>query len=369
MTTRRQFLQGLVALGALSLCGPVLAAQPRRLVMVHLFGGNDGLNTIVPYQHSAYRKARPTLALSSSQLISLGSGLGMHPALRPLEPLWKQGKMTVVQGVGYEHPERSHFVSSDIWHAAGCAPGEGWLGKLAAGQGWELVQADDQSLSRALWSPQVSPICLHPGADSPVGWPSEVERALQQLYAGSEQRHLARTFAKMQQVRRLRASCQGERWQGSPLRQSLGAVLDTWKMGRIFHATVGGFDTHGDQGRRQAEALGQVAQALAEFYQELQRRGWDKDCLIAVYSEFGRRVEENASQGTDHGGAGPVLLLGGGTRGGLIGEHPDLADLVDGDLRHSIDFRQVYATLLEGWLQTDSKKILGGSFETLPCWA
>ena len=363
ITTRRQFLTGVLALGAFASLPKVARAGQKRLVMIHLFGGNDGLNTVIPHSDAAYRKARPSLALKD--VLPIAAGLGLHPALKPLLPLWQRGSMAIVQGVGYPDPNRSHFISTDMWQSAGARTPDGWLGRLAASQGWDTVQVDDSSLCRALWTPPGSrsvPICVQHDQPAPVPRPAWMQSALNQLYSSSDQTHLGATFAKMQ-------SCQGEHWDGPPLSASLRAMLDLWPQGRIFHTSLGGFDTHGNQGPRQSEVLGQLAVALAEFYGELQRRAWDKETLIVVYSEFGRRVEENASQGTDHGGAAPLFLLGGKVKGGLYGEHPSLTNLVDGDLAHGYDFRQVYATILEDWLGAESRIVLGREFGKIAWWA
>lgn len=361
---RREFLRGLVALGAFSvLPTPAVAARPRRLVMIHLFGGNDGLNTVVPWTDPAYRRARPTL--SQARVLPLSSGLGLHPALQPLLPLWQRGKLAVVQGVGYPEPNRSHFVSTDLWQSAGLSSQDGWLGRLAAARGWDSVQVDDRSLCRALWQPSVSsrvPLCLRTDQPAPQARPAWMQSALDGLYAGCSQTHLASNYAHLK-------DCQGQHWQGAPLQASLRAMLDLWPRGRLFHTSLGGFDNHSDQLNKQAKALGELATGLAEFYSELQRRGWDRDTLICVYSEFGRRVEENASGGTDHGGAAPCFLLGGGVKGGFYGEHPSLTRLVDGDLAMQFDFRQLYASILEDWLGADARQVLGREFGKISCWA
>ena len=363
---RREFLQGLLALGAFSaLPTPALAERraPRRLVMIHLFGGNDGLNTVLPWTDPAYRRARPTLAQSG--VLPLQSGLGLHEALRPLLPLYQRGKMAIVQGVGYPEPNRSHFISADIWQSAGMSTDDGWLGRLAASRGWNSVQVDDRSLCRALWQPSGSgrvPLCLRSDQPAVAPRPEWMESVLDGLYHSCEQRHLAANYKNLK-------NCQGQHWEGPPLQASLRAMLDLWPQGRLFHTSLGGFDNHSDQLNKQAKALGELATALAGFYQELQRRGWEKDTLICVYSEFGRRVEENASGGTDHGGAAPCFLLGGGVKGGLYGEHPSLTRLVDGDLAMQYDFRQLYASILEDWLDADARQVLGREFGKISCWA
>jgi len=361
---RRSFLQGLLAMGAFSMLpAPGRASGVRRLVMIHLFGGNDGLNTVIPVSDPAYRRARPGLA--QSRVLPLQSGLGLHPALQPLLPLWQRGKMAVIQGVGYPEPNRSHFLSSDMWQSAGLSSQDGWLGRLAAARGWDSVQVDDRSLCRALWQPCDSvrvPLCLRTDQAAPPPRPAWMEEALESLYRECPERTLAANFAHLK-------DCRGQHWQGPPLQASLSAMLDLWPQGRLFHTSLGGFDNHSDQLNKHARALNELASGLAEFYGQLQRRGWEKDTLICVYSEFGRRVEENASGGTDHGGAAPCFLLGGGVKGGLYGEHPSLTQLVDGDLALHYDFRQVYASILEDWLATDSREVLGREFGKISCWA
>ena len=356
MIGRRDFLKGCLALGALSVL-PVSAGQrsARKLVLIHLFGGNDGLNTVVPVGDGLYRKLRPQLALAAGQVLTLQKGLGLHPALADLHTLWGRGKLAILQGVGYADPNRSHFISTDIWQSAGSSREQGWLGKLAQQQNWGAVQVDDTALVRALWSEQ-NTLCYRPESER-LSLPSELDA----LYSQSP---LRQVYAGMKELPR----CPGQAWKGAPLRQKLGGVLDLWERGRVFHTSLGGFDTHGDQLNRQHQALHELGSGLSDFYAELLRRGWEKDCCIAIYSEFGRRVEANASGGTDHGGAGPVFLLGGGVAGGLYGEHPSLSQLQDGDLRHATDFRQVYASLLEGWLEVDSAAVLGSKFEKLGCW-
>lgn len=368
MISRRHFLGGLLAFSSLPGLGATRpAGTGRRLVLIHLLGGNDGLNTVVPSTDPRYRKARAGLALPTGELLALGSGLGLHPSLAPLHELWQRRQLAIVQGVGYPSPNRSHFLSSDIWHSGATRVGgsDGWLGRLAALRGWDTLQVDQQSLCRALWGGEA--LCVDPGQEARLDWPPQLLRPLAGLYARAEHPHLRKTYADMQSL--ARRPCVGERWKGAPLRQALGTMLELWPRGRIFHTSLGGFDTHGGQPERHARALGELATALADFYAELQRRDWHKETLVLVYSEFGRRVEVNASLGTDHGGAGPVLLLGGAVKGGFYGEHPELGNLLDGDLRHGVDFRQVYASVLSGWFETDSRSILGGSFDTIPCWA
>lgn len=248
---RRQFLQGLTLLGAGALAQPTWAAPagPRKLILVHLFGGNDGLNTLAPWSDPHYRKARPNLALSRDQVLPIASGLGLHNALQPLMPLWERGKMAIFQGVGCPHPDRSHFVSSHLWHTAGGR--EGWLGRLADAQNWQTAQVDQESACEALWTPKQSPLCVHPGPSPLDPDPQWMQQALEGLYANSTSVHLRQTYRQMKELKARLARCQGEDWQGPPLRASLRALLELWSMARVFHVTVGGFDTHGGQDKDQ----------------------------------------------------------------------------------------------------------------------
>lgn len=345
--TRRGFLAG-VAASAVLLLGdlPAHAAPGRKLVMVHLFGGNDGLNTLVPRGSARYRRARPSLALAEDALLPLGHGMAAHPALGPLLPHWERGRVAAVQGVGYPDSSLSHFHSTEVWHTAG--RDRGWLGAT----GLEGVGVDPEPtlvLGEALRVRDPQEFRL----DLP-----EPERALLRgLYARHDR--LGPTWARMEEgMRRLGRPCPGEAMPPGDAGQALSAVLRLLDTARVFHVTLGGFDTHSGQADRHARALGEAAAALAAFARAA------PDTLVVVYSEFGRRVEENASGGTDHGAAGPVLLLG-PVRPGLHGEHPSLADLEDGNLRHAVDFRQVYATVLRDWLGLDPNPLLGGSFQGL----
>lgn len=364
---RREFLGAMVCLGLAAGLKPALGKtrRPPKLVAIHLFGGNDGLNTLVPWTDPAYRKARPTLALNRSQLLPLGPGLALHNALQPLWPLWERGRLAILQGVGTPQPNRSHFESSHLWQSPDGRLG--WLGQLAQSKGWQTAQVDPESLSAALWTPTQSPLCVAPNS-SP--W-SEADpwllSSLDELYRQSPSLHLGKTYSQVRRLQKAQGGCPGEQWQGPPLARSLKTVLQLWSMAQVYHISVSGFDTHGGQAQAQAQALHDLAQSLADFYQELQRRKWEEEVLVLVYSEFGRRVQENASGGTDHGGAGPVFLLGTGVKGGIYGDSPSLQRLHDGDLIPLLDFRQVYATVLERALECDSRSVLGGSFETLPC--
>lgn len=366
---RRDFLKTLALGIGMGLPGIALTPQQAkrqgrqasRLVVIHLFGGNDGLNTVIPATDPLYRKLRPELAISPHQAIDVGRGLYFHPSLRPLIPIWTAGNLCVVNGVGYPHSNHSHFISSDIWHGGGPDQNLGWLGRVADLTDMQTIQVSRSDQARALWAAKRQPLCVDP-EQSAAG---EIDDLLAQCYAADP--HLAETFREMQRLDKL--CCPGEGFKAKDLALSLHWIAQLLPEARIFHTTISGFDTHSGQLHRHAESLTKLAEALADFWRELERSGWADSTTVMVFSEFGRRVQENSSGGTDHGTAGPVFLLGKSVRGGWQGDYPTLSQLDEGDLRHSVDFRQVYAGLLEDWLEIGSEKILGGRYDALRCFS
>ncbi len=395
--SRRRFLQStlggsaLVAAGGLAVPEFLLRsalAAPRQgtkiLVVVQLSGGNDGLNTVIPYRDPLYRQARPTLAISPAQVIKLNDELGWHPSLADLEKLWQQGDVSIVQGVGYPNPNRSHFRSMDIWHSAqpeNPRPNTGWLGRfldrsshetLAAlhlgGESLPLALVGRRAAAPSLRDPQS--LQLRPGVNSQ----RLRQLALTQQAPNSALEQFVRTGlltaldASGRISQALKEEPAASPYPSSSLAQKLrtvAALIDAELPTRIYYVSLAGFDTHVKQQGAHAALLQQYAGALAAFAQDLQARGhWDR-VVVLTFSEFGRRVRENASAGTDHGTAAPVFLLGGSVRGGLVGDHPSLEDLDAGDLKFHTDFRRIYATLLEKWLGADSQSVLGRRFPAL----
>lgn len=423
--TRREFLkkagQALIALGA---GGPLVLVRgesartsaaaealaglgtpggassgDRVLVVVQLSGGNDGLDTVIPYGDGRYYDARPILALPAAEAVRLDGRLGLHPSLAPLKPLWDVGKLAVVQGVGYPHASRSHFLSMDVWHTAdlsGRAP-TGWLGRaldLLAGSPGALdpvlpAVAMGVALPRALSAGRTAAVCVEVLPRfrffTPPRWRGEADaqlRAWEEMLGGdgTGDGSVPEPLAAVRRAGRVALAGAGAveraaltyqpvvRYPASPFAQQLQAIariLTGTARTRVFYATLGSFDHHADEKARQARVLGTLAEALAAFYRDLEAHGQAQRVALLAFSEFGRRVHENASGGTDHGHAGPVLLLGGGVEGGFHGDHPSLSDLEDGDLRYGIDFRSVYASLLEDWLGVPAAEVLGGRFENL----
>jgi uncharacterized protein (DUF1501 family) len=372
----------------------------RVLVVVQLGGGNDGLNTVVPYGDPLYYDARPTLGLrapaaSATQATAATTaleldrtrGLGLHPNLEGLKELFDEGHATVVQGVGYPNPNRSHFTSMDIWHTARTdGRGAGWLGRyfdnacngtpipegaIALGRQAPLALLGDVQKPVAFESPDLFRWLgeeLHPSLAAPY---DDITRAgtLEGIEADSQTSFLMRTALDARVGSdRIRAALDRQplvAYPGGPLAQQLrtiGAMIRAGLPTRVYYATLSGFDTHAGQAGPHAGLMRQLGDSLRAFHRDLQAQGNADRVVTLCFSEFGRRVRQNASAGTDHGTAAPVVLVGTKVRPGVLGDHPSLADLDQGDLKHTVDFRSVYAGILEDWLKAPSAEILGGPF-------
>jgi uncharacterized protein (DUF1501 family) len=388
MISRREFLIGSAGLGvgtgALAVGSPLwglwsraaTAAEPRPdlpiLVVVELTGGNDGLNTIVPYTDDVYRKSRPTLRIEPDKVLKLDGRVGLHPALKELHQSWESGDLAVVQGVGYPNPNRSHFRSMEIWQTAvlGPAPPAGWLGRAAdADSALRPCHVGPQPVPLALRGrravPQalagVADFRLAPGAGlvDPDGLGDSGEPVLDQA-----RRQFAAARELSERLARLAAGPGGSAI-ASP--DSLEGRLETIRRlieadspFRIYYTAQEGFDTHAAQVYQHQDLLRKVSQGVAGFLRNLKSGRLDERVVVLMFSEFGRRLKENASCGTDHGTAAPLLLAGKPVKGGLIGPPPDLCRLDDGgDPRFTTDFRDVYATVLRRWLAVDPEPILG----------
>jgi uncharacterized protein (DUF1501 family) len=402
MWTRRQFLthalkgSSLVALSAVVpqfVARTAQAAAPGKdniLVVLELTGGNDGLNTVIPYADDLYHKARPTLRQTKDVVVRLDDHVGLHSAMQGLRPLWQQGQLAVVQGVGYPNSERSHFESMDVWQSA--APQRkvttGWLGRAAA-------ETDNRSGGVPI---------LHVGARLPLavtGAPGggavtvndqnsfrlelrgdrpgrqARRRLLEDLAkpagpAGKDdlasfvQRRQVETLTAVETLRDLLEGPHAVARPGSGLGAKLQLIAGLIARGfgtRIFYVNLESFDTHSDQGPTHSTLLGELANSVAGFFQALKATGHDRRVRLMTFSEFGRRVQENGSRGTDHGAASCLFVAGPSVNGGVVGKHPSLADLDAGDLKFHTDFRRVYATLLDGWLGCDGKAVLGAAWD------
>ncbi len=400
--TRRGFLgQGAAGLSFVSLGGSMpglfaRAAEASRqadrndnvLVVIELAGGNDGLNTVVPFEDALYYKNRRRLGLPKKEVIRLSDLVGLHPKMGPMAESFKQGELAIVQGVGYPSPDRSHFRSMEIWHTASVdatAPTTGWLGRSLdasepagsdnfprgmslAGSLPQALQADkvvvpvveqlDSFNGEAEGDPAGSKLrrrlTTGPEAPGPLGF---LRRQSEAVYRTAER--LEQATEKYKSTVEYPA---GEL--GDQLKRA--AQIIAGRMGvRVLFASQDGYDTHADQAEAHGNLLGQLSEALAAFRRDLAGLKLADRVVVMAFSEFGRRVDENASGGTDHGAASNLFLFGSPVRGGLVGKYPSLAQLGEGDLVFNTDFRSVYATLLDRWLGCPSEKTLGATFPAL----
>ncbi len=385
MISRRDFLVNSIGLGtgALSLGVPLpgmwqraaTAAEPRAdlpiLVVVELTGGNDGLNTLIPHADDVYHKSRPTLRIEAEKVLKLDDRVGLHPAMKDLHALWDSGDLAVVQEVGYPNPNRSHFRSMEIWQTAtlGPAPPAGWLGRAAdENPTLRLCHVGPQSMPLAVRGRKAVPSTLASPADYNLA-PGAGLIALSEVGDSGNPvlEQVRRQFTAARELSARIAAIPAASEPTNPSPDTLEGRLETIRRlieadsgFRIYYTAQEGFDTHAAQRYTHQDLLRKVSQGVAGFLKNLKPSRLDERVVVLMYSEFGRRLKENASGGTDHGTSAPVLLAGKPVKGGRIGPPPDLAHLDDvGDPRFTTDFRDVYATLLHRWLAVDPEPILG----------
>ena len=364
------------------------AAGDTVLVVCQLSGGNDALNTVVPYADPLYAKFRPTVGLKEDGIIKLDDHTGFHKALNGLHQLYNEKKVAVVQNVGYPKPNRSHFKSMDIWQSA--SPDDklakGWLGrhfdqKLKVGPLNPIVALGlSTEKPIALTGDKASIPCFASLADiqGMVG-DADSEKLLREIQgmdaaAGTSHRAvqdanrsaLDAMSSLNSQLKNFAPKGQyGDDAFGRGFKQ-IAHLIGASPMTRVVYFSTGGFDTHARQGENHAKLLQGFGDAVLAFQREMEAAGRADKVILLVFSEFGRRVGENASAGTDHGAAGTMFLVGNRVKGGLYGDRPDLTNLADGDLRYKVDFRDVYATALDDWMGGDSGVVLGQKFNGLP---
>ena len=363
------------------------------LVVVQMGGGNDGLNTLVPFTEDAYYRARPTLAVPQKDVLRVTDTLGLHPNLGKVKGLYDKGAMAVIQGVGYPNPSRSHFKSMEIWHTAdpeGRVVRYGWIGRyfdskcpvceqptvgVNVGPAMPLAMRAESGNGVTLETPET--FQWMPSMNG-IGEKEEMELfRLLNAPATNEPgtidflRHTAmNAVISSERVREAVGKYKGgieypNNRLGYGLKliaQMIAGNLST----KVYYANMTGFDTHAAQRGVHEALLRELAEGVEAFYRDLEAQGNADRVLVLAFSEFGRRVAENGSAGTDHGMAAPMFVFGKRIKGGLYGQHPSLTDLVEGDLKHAIDFRSVYATVLDKWLGADPAKILGAPFERVP---
>lgn len=408
-STRREFLKytsrgiGLLAFSrfapsfiveSVAAEAPVAEKDRTILVLVQLAGGNDGLNTVVPFADPHYRRLRPTLGLAQSDLLTVGDGVALHRSCAPLHELLKNGKLGIVQNVGYPNPNRSHFRSTEIWETAADSDqtlATGWLGRYfdnacagTPGDAPRGVSIGNEVPQSFLSEKNHATFTLPPGGRGGRGSRENLallENMLQRpsATAGHDDhghdntsylRHtMMDALVTEKRFQRILADYRpGTEYPGSGFASSLrnvAALIAAGNSTRVYYVSLGGFDTHANQAGQHAQLLKQLSEGLAAFQRDLESKKLDGQVLTMTFSEFGRRPSENESKGTDHGTAAPLFVLGSRVKAGLHGTAPNLDLEHNQDLTFSTDFRAVYATVLDRWLACDSQKILGTKFAPL----
>jgi uncharacterized protein (DUF1501 family) len=365
----------------------VLAHQGRILIVLQLSGGNDGLNTVIPTRNDIYVKERPRLAIPRAEALQLTDEAALHPALAGFKSMYDSGDLAVLHNVGYPNPDRSHFRSMDIWHSASPASeywDTGWIGRYLDAQCAGCARPTaaleiDDTLGPVLKGENLKglalqdPKRLHETANSPYF--RDYAQSHSDLHNDETPvGYLYKTMAEtLSSADYLYEKSQAKRSQGAYPATQLGKHFQTVASliladadTSVYYLSHGSFDTHINQAGQQQRLFKEMNDALAAFAADMKTAGRWNDVLIVTFSEFGRRVAQNASGGTDHGTANQMFFMGGSLQQkGLLNELPNLEDLDQGDLKFNIDFRRVYATLLQNWLKADASKVLGTSFETL----
>jgi uncharacterized protein (DUF1501 family) len=358
----------------------------RILVVFEWFGGNDGLNTIVPYGDPAYYKHRPTIGIKQKDLLPIDARFGWHKSMRGMKQLFDEGKVAIIQGVGYDQPSFSHFTSASFWHTAAPNSGNeyGWIGRTAAaldpaGARDNLIVNISDSQTLAVKAEKhvplvfIDPVRFERGVFAPEKTVLDTLAANQRPAGDAHKYVLEVTRSAAQASAVVRAAWSQYKGKDNPDLRLLDldkvvALIEADFPTRLYYVPLRNslFDTHVNQAAPHDRQLEYCSDAIAGFFQEMERIGRADEVVMYVYSEFGRRVPENTSLGTDHGTAQVNFVIGNRVKGGLYGTAPSLSNLVLGDnLETTVDFRQVYASLIEGWLGADAERVLGQRFPAL----
>ncbi|MDO9374779.1 MAG: DUF1501 domain-containing protein [Ferruginibacter sp.] len=356
----------------------------KAVVIIQLSGGNDGLNTVIPVRNDIYYKSRPRLGITAEKALSLTDEAGLHPALTSVKQLFDTGSAAIMNNVGYPNPDRSHFRSMDIWQSAANSNeylNTGWIGRWLDAQckgcdhPTQAVELDDL-LSLALKGSKNNGVAFRDPAKLAANTGSRFYRDLVAAHQPAEQpvdylyKTLGNTLSSAQyiheQSKRFRSQHQYPSTRlGKDLKTIAGLIFSDINT-KVYYVSLGSFDTHVNQEQQQQRLFLELNAALKSFTGELEANNRFGDVLITTFSEFGRRVAQNASGGTDHGTANNMFFLSGGLKKkGLLNALPNLEDLDQGDLKHTIDFKDVYATILNKWLQADDTAILGAKHRYL----
>ena len=408
--TRRTFVKGGVAAFTVSFAAPAFLSDiaraqgrgRRNLVVLYLSGGNDALSTLVPYTDGQYYARRPTIAIPAANVLQIGSdgsgtALGLHPRLSGLRTIFNSGRLAIIQRTGYQNSSRSHFEGTDIWSTADprAPQGTGWLGRyldqlpspvdpLTA---WSTQRETPRTLlARTIGVPSITNVASYAFASPTGGADAGFARQTATSIASHvpvDQPHLAfvnatarAAFATLDRVAQVGSYVPTVTYPNNGFAQALRMIAGAMVRGigtNIFWVQTGGYDTHASQNPNAANGayanlMGTLNDGVFAFYQDLQNHGLLGDTLVLQFSEFGRRISENGSQGTDHGAAGLMMALGGSVRGGIYGAAANLrvgSETLENngnDVRHQTDFRAVYARVIDSWLGADSASILGADF-------
>jgi len=365
------------------------------LVVIQLSGGNDGLSTVIPYGDDVYYQSRSAISHPADKILKIDSYLGLHPNLTSLKSMYDDGDLAIVQGVGYPNPNRSHFRSMDIWQSAQPEiqqPSNGWIGRYfdntCPGCDPHVGVAIGDSLPLAMQGDKVLPLSFerpdsyrYTGRDktdylklNQVDLQPPPASASKQITAGDQLDFLHRTAMDAQlsseEILRLtRSHTPPAPYPANEFGNGLKTIAAMIAGGlptRVYYVALGGFDTHVQQLNRHDALMKQLSDGLGAFWQDLKQQKNNDRVLAMTFSEFGRRVQSNASNGTDHGAAAPMFVMGSSIRQGIVSRHPSMTDLDQGDLKYVVDFRSVYASVLQNWLNTPSKPILGDQYALLP---
>jgi|SRR6185312_14549049 len=357
----------------------------KRLVIIQMSGGNDGLNTVIPYNNDDYYSLRPALSIPKTDVLTLNDELGLNPSLKSLKDLYGQGFLSVINNVGYPNPDRSHFRSMDIWQSASDANkyvSTGWLGRYldaecADCKSHMAIEADD-TLSLAmkgemhkglavsnpdqLYAESQRRLFRNISADYS---PTNSDNALDYLYK-TQSETLSSADYIHDKFKTYKSPTDYPKGEFGNHLKTIAELIISGLETRVYYVSLGSFDTHVGQKGRQEKLFDEMSGGLAAFVKDLQQNNCFKDTLIMTFSEFGRRVKENASGGTDHGTANNMFLISGSlVKPGIFNETANLKDLDEGDLKYRVDFRSVYATVLNKWLKADDAKILGSQYDKL----
>ncbi len=363
----------------------------RILVVVELSGGNDGLNSVVPFRDDAYYRLRPTIGIKPDKLLAMDDDWGLNPGMLGFKRLWDSGELAVIHGCGYDDPSFSHFTSMAYWHTAAPNSGNeyGWMGRLAD------EMASTPAVNPIINIGNTQSLAVNSRKHTPVVFddPARFQRSgfaastdmlahidMEETAAASKNpaRRFLNNVAKSANTS---SALVQEAWQSyqSPVDYGIfpmdlnkvAACIDHGLPTQLYHVAFrnNAFDTHVQQPALHTRLLSYACDAIHGFVRDLQRLGQGERVSVLVYSEFGRRVPENANLGTDHGTANVMFMTGGGVKGGHYGKPPSLTDLTEGEnLKHTVDFRSVYATAISGWLGQDAAPVLNGNFDVLPIY-